>query len=67
MNSTDLQAWQTRVVGNGYGAQVKAAALLNTPPQTYRNWITGRFEILGPVERLTQYIERFGPIDQGNS
>ena len=67
MKSTDLQAWQSRVVGDSHGAQVKAAGLLNTPQQTYRNWINGRYEILGPIERLTQYVERFGPLDSGDN
>ncbi len=64
MKPIDLKAWQERVVGNGYGSQVKAASLLNAPPQTYRNWIGGRFEIPGPVERLAQYVERYGPMEQ---
>lgn len=63
MTSEELINWQTRVVGTGYGAQPRAAKLLNAPLQTYRNWLYGRIEVPGPVEKLAEYVERYGPLE----
>lgn len=61
MNPDELQAWQDRMFGNGYGSQVSAAEALNAPPQTYRNWLTGRRPISDPIALLCWYVEKFGP------
>lgn len=63
MKSTGVLAWQQRVVGTGYGAQVEAARLLNAPPQSYRNWLEGRTTPSGPVQRLMRYVEKFGKLE----
>lgn len=63
MKHTDVLAWQQRVVGTCYGAQVEAARLLNAPPQSYRNWLDGRTTPSGSVQRLMQYVEKFGPLE----
>lgn len=63
MTPDELMAWQARVVGTGYGAQTRAAKLLNTPLQTYRNWLYGRVEVPSPVERLAEYVERYGALE----
>ena len=63
MTPADLQEWQDRVFGPGYGSQVKAAAALKAHPQTYRNWLTGRRPISDQTAHLCLYVERFGPLD----
>lgn len=63
MKDDELQAWQDRVFGPGYGSQVKAAAALKAPPQTYRNWLTGRRPISDQTAHLCRYVEKFGPLD----
>lgn len=59
----ELQAWQDRVFGSGYGSQVKAAAALHAPNDTYRNWLTGRRKIPNQVALLCRYVEQFGLLD----
>jgi hypothetical protein len=64
MSGDELQAWQDRLFGPGYGSQVKAAASLDAPVQTYRNWLTGRRPIPDQVALLCLYVERFGLIEK---
>lgn len=63
MTPAELLAWQDRLFGGGYGSQTDAAAALGVPPQTYRNWITGRSAVPASAARLCRYIERFGVIE----
>jgi plasmid maintenance system antidote protein VapI len=63
MTPAELEAWQGRVFGTGYGVQVKAAAALGVPKQTYRNWLAGRRDLPEPMALLARYVERFGPLD----
>ena len=63
MTPTELQAWQDRVFGPGYGSQVKAAAALQTLVSTYRSWLSGRRPMPESVAELCRYIDKFGLID----
>lgn len=56
MDASELEAWQAR---HGL-SQVAAARFCKVPVQTYRNWVRGRYEVPGLVERLTWYVDRFG-------
>lgn len=57
-----LRAWQDRL---GY-TQIEAAAALDTPAQTYRNWLCERAAVPRHVTLLCRYIERYGPFDVEN-
>ncbi|MCW2240653.1 hypothetical protein [Azospirillum canadense] len=59
MTKEELQEWQDRL----FKDQVEAAAALNAPLQTYRNWLKGRADVPKPVERLCVYVERYGVLD----
>lgn len=56
MTADQLHAWQAR---HGL-SQVAAARFCKVPVQTYRNWVRGRIDVPGPIERLTWYVDRFG-------
>jgi hypothetical protein len=64
MTASDLQAWQDRHFGRGYGSQVKAAEALATRLPTYRSWLAGRRPMQPIAILVTQYIDRFGVLPQ---
>jgi len=58
MTADELKAWRERL---GF-SEVQAARALNKPTQTYRNWEDGRRRVDPMAERLTIYVERYGPL-----
>lgn len=56
MSAKRLQQWQARMGFN----QLDAAAALNVPPATYRNWLHDRRAIPSSVALLCLYVEHCG-------
>jgi DNA-binding transcriptional regulator YiaG len=56
VTASDLKAWRERLGLK----EVQAAAAMDVPAQSYRNWEDGRTAVPRAVATLARYIERFG-------
>lgn len=64
MQPADLRAWRERL---GL-SQSRAAALVGVPVRTLQGLELGRSPgspLWGPLDRLTRYVERHGPLPDG--